>query len=112
MPWKFSELTQDISEERRKGIEAKKATVREEMDLAELRQALELTQTTLAETLGVGQAEVSKIEHRTDMFVSTLRKLLNAMGGELEIRAVFPGHTITIKDFSSLESTTDERMPS
>ena len=37
------------------------------------------------------------------MFVSTLRKFLNAMGGELEIRAVFPDHAVTIKDFSSLE---------
>ena len=67
-----------------------------------MRQALSLTQATLAETLGVGQAEISKIENRTDLFVSTLRKYITAMGGDLEIRAVFPDHAVTLKDFSSL----------
>ena len=104
MARKFSELTKDLPAERRERIEAKKAELRKEMDLAEIRQALSLTQSTLADTLGVGQAEVSKIENRADMFVSTLRRFVNAMGGELEIRAVFPEHTVMIKDFASLEA--------
>lgn len=98
----FSELTKDFSPERRARIEAKKAELRREMDLAELRQALALTQSTLAEALGVGQAEVSKIEQRTDVFVSTLRRFVQAMGGELEINAVFPDHKVTITNFSGL----------
>jgi len=98
----FSELTKNISAERRARIETRKAELHSEMDLAGIRRALALTQSTLAETLGVGQAEVSKIEKRADMLVSTLRKFVNAMGGELEVRAVFPGRIVTIQDFSSL----------
>ena len=64
MAKKFKELTKDFSPERPEHIEARKAKFREEMNLAELRQALSLTQNTLAEALGVGQAEISKIENR------------------------------------------------
>jgi len=102
MARKFSELTQDFSSERRERIETKKGALREDMELAELRQALSLTQSTLADALGVQQAEISKIENRTDVFVSTLRRFIQAMGGELEIRAVFPDRSVTIRNFSSL----------
>ncbi len=102
MAKQFSKLTADFSPERRTAIDERKAILREEMNLAEMRQAFALTQSTLAEALGVGQAEISKIENRTDLFVSTLRKYIAAMGGDLEINAVFPDHTVTIKDFSSL----------
>jgi len=104
----FSELTKDLTLERRERIEAAKAALRQEMDLAELRQALSLTQSTLAEALGVKQGEISKIENRTDIFVSTLRRFIQAMGGDLEIRAVFPDRAVTIKNFSSLSQ--DEAM--
>jgi len=104
---KFSELTQNFSAEQRQRIEEKKAALREEMSLAEIRQALSLTQSTLAETMDVGQAEISKIESRTDVFISTLRRFINAMGGELEINAVFPDRTITIQNFSPLEQKSD-----
>ena len=106
---KFSKLTTGFSPERRARIEAKKQSLREEMNLAEVRQALALTQATLAETLGVGQAEISKIENRADLFVSTLRKYVSAMGGDLEIRAVFPDHAVTLKDFSSLAQPENHR---
>ena len=102
MARKFKELTKGFSKKRRGRVDAKKEVLRKEMELAELRQALLLTQSTLAENLGVGQAEVSKIESRTDMFVSTLGRFIKAMGGTLEIRAVFPDRAIIIKDFSSL----------
>lgn len=102
MTRKFSELTKDFSLERRARIEVKKVALCEEMNLAELRQALSLTQATLAEALCVGQAEISKIENRTDVFVSTLRRFVNAMGGELEIKAVFPDREVRIRNFSSL----------
>ncbi|AFZ51077.1 XRE family transcriptional regulator [Dactylococcopsis salina] len=101
MARKFSELTQNFSEEQRQRIEEKKAALWEEMSLAEIRQALSLTQSTLAETMDVGQAEISKIENRTDIFISTLRRFINAMGGELEINAVFPDRTIEIQNFSA-----------
>ena len=110
MARKFSDLTKGFTPERRARIEAKKAFLREEMDLGELRQALALTQSSLAEALGVKQGEISKIENRTDVFVSTLRRFIQAMGGDLEIRAVFQDRTVRIRNFSSLAQD-GERPP-
>ena len=95
----FSELTKNFSPDRRERIERVKDSLREEMALAELWQTLSFAQSTLAETLGVGQDEISKIENRIDIFVRTLKRFLEAMGGELEIRAVFQDRTITITNF-------------
>jgi hypothetical protein len=53
----------------------------------------------LARALNVDQSAVSKLEHRTDMYVSTLRRCIAAMGGELEIRATFPQGTVRIDQF-------------
>lgn len=103
----FSDLTAGLSPERRAGIDARKAELVAELDLADLRRALDLTQATLAETLGVGQAEVSKVEKRADILVSTLRRFINAMGGELEIRAVFPDRVVAIRDFAGLRNAED-----
>lgn len=58
----------------------------------ELHAALSMTQEQLAHTLGVKQAAVSKMDRRIDMYVSTLRNIISAMGRRLEIRAVFPNH--------------------
>jgi len=74
----------------------------EEMPLEELRAARELTQTSLAKILDVGQSEVSKIEKRTDMYVSTLASYVKAMGGELEICAVFPDGKVKINQFEDI----------
>ena len=76
------------------------------MTLAELRKAFSLTQDTLAKNLNVKQAEISKIENRADMLMSTLRNFIQAMGGELEVRAVFPDRAIAISTFSSLAGKT------
>ena len=100
----FSELTKDLSPERRERIEQRKEQLRQEMTLAELRRAFSLTQDTLARTLKVKQAEISKIENRADMLMSTLRNFVQAMGGDLEVRAVFPDRAIEISNFSSLAS--------
>ena len=99
----FSELTKDLSPERRERIEQRKEQLREEMTLSELRKAFLLTQDTLATTLNVKQAEISKIENRADLLMSTLRNFVQAMGGDLEVRAVFPDRTIEIANFSSLD---------
>ena len=98
----FAELTKDLSPERRERIEQRKEQLREEMTLSELRKAFLLTQDTLATTLNVKQAEISKIENRADMLMSTLRNFVQAMGGDLEVRAVFPDRAIEISTFSSL----------
>ena len=61
------------------------------MGLQDLRKALQYSQKALAEKLNVKQAEISKIEHRTDMLVSTLRAYVEQLGGSLEITVHFPG---------------------
>ena len=79
---------------------ARRATVaRAELDrleleyqrtLSQLRHARRLTQNQLAAALGVSQAQVSRIENQADLYLSTLRSYVEAMGGELQLRAVFP----------------------
>ncbi len=87
----FKELRARLSPEARSASEAESKRLRqEEMTLHELRRARELTQTKLAEELQIGQGDVSKLERRTDMYVSTLAGYLEAVGAHLEIRAVFP----------------------
>lgn len=72
------------------------------MPLQELRHARELSQEQLAGILHVQQASISKLERRTDMYISTLRNFIRAMGGELEIRARFPDGVISIEQFHTL----------
>jgi hypothetical protein len=72
------------------------------MTLAELSKDFSLTQDTLAKTLNVKQAEISKIENRADMLISTLRNFVQAMGGDLEVRAMFADRSIETAQFSSL----------
>ena len=70
-----------------------------EMPLHEIRAARELTQEHLAKLLKVKQASISKLERRADMYVSTLRDFIRAMGGDLEITARFPDGEIRINQF-------------
>lgn len=62
----------------------------EEVALSDVRRARAMTQTQLAKALGVSQAQVSRIESQTDLFLSTLASYIEAMGGELELIATFP----------------------
>jgi len=73
-----------------------------EMPLQELRQAYQMSQESLAKILGAKQAGISKLEHRTDMYISTLRNYIEAMGGELEIVARFPDGAIKISQFHDI----------
>ena len=81
----------------------KTASMMKDMALHELRSARELTQGALAEQLELEQPAVSKLERRTDMYVSTLRKYIEAVGGELEIIAHFPESKVRINQFEELE---------
>jgi DNA-binding XRE family transcriptional regulator len=81
---------------------ARTSSLLAEMRLQELRKARRLSQEELAERLGATQPEVSKIERRTDMYVSTIRRYIEAMGGQLEIVARFPDSTIRINQFETL----------
>ena len=73
------------------------------MPLDALRDARQLTQVQMARLLKISQGAVSKVERRTDMFVSTLRNYVRAIGGDLEIRAVFPEGDVLIDQFGTLE---------
>jgi DNA-binding transcriptional regulator YiaG len=99
---RFSDLRDAMSLERQEKIARKVESLREEMTLAELRQARQLTQETLSDTLHVGQAAVAKMEKRTDMYVGNLRRFVEAMGGELDIVAHFPEGSVKISNFSEI----------
>ena len=81
--------------------------LREEIRLAELRNALDISQEELAELLNKKQAAISRLERRSDMHVSTLRAFIKALGGKLEIIASFPDASYHIKQFESDESGDD-----
>jgi predicted transcriptional regulator len=75
----------------------------EEATLRQLREARERSQVELAEELHIDQAAVSKLERRTDMYLSTLRSYIEAMGGKLEIVARFPTKAVRIVQFETLD---------
>jgi transcriptional regulator with XRE-family HTH domain len=86
---------------RRRAAEKTK-TLLDAMPLQELRHARSLSQEQLAQTLSVKQAAVSKLEKRTDMYISTLRNFIKAMGGDLEIIAKFPDGSVQISQFEDI----------
>jgi transcriptional regulator with XRE-family HTH domain len=85
-------------------VEAYKAELLTSVTLAELRKARELTQVALANALDTTQSGVSRIEHQTDLYLSTLRSYIEAMGGSLEVSAVFPDGKVLI---STIEAALD-----
>jgi DNA-binding XRE family transcriptional regulator len=101
----FKELEDKMSPEARARSDARAKEILANMALDELRTARELTQVSLARILNVSQSEVSKIENRVDMYVSTLASYVQAMGGQLEICAVFPDGKVRINHFEELAST-------
>ena len=99
--------------EEQKRIKARaKEIMAEEMSLSALRKAREMTQTSLAEQLGINQENVSRIEKRTDLLLSTLTKYVEGMGGKIRIVAEFPDSPpITLTGIEDLDDglTDDER---
>lgn len=101
MAKKFSELQARMTPESRAQSERLYQDLLKEMPLHELRRARELSQATLAKILHVNQAAISKMERRTDMYISTLRDYIRAMGGDLEIVATFPDGQVRIENFAN-----------
>lgn len=97
MARKFSDLTAKLSPAARARARARTKAMLAEMPLQELRLARGLTQGALATTLKVRQASISKLERRTDMYISSLRSHIEALGGKLEIVARFPDGEVRIK---------------
>lgn len=94
-----------MSEEAQARVAEKTEALRVQMDLTELRRARKLSQESLAQNLHVNQASVAKMEKRTDMYISSLRRFIQAMGGELEVTAKFPDRSVRINQFSELDVT-------
>ena len=91
MATNVNDIIKKLSPAQRKKVEARAAQlIAEEMTLRELRHARKLTQVRVAKKLGITQDSVSRLEKRSDLLLSTLRKTVEAMGGNLSLVAEFP----------------------
>jgi transcriptional regulator with XRE-family HTH domain len=104
MARKYQELRDRMPAEHRDAAARRAQEILEEMRLRELRRAMRRSQKDIATTLKMSQPGVSKLEQRVDLFVSTLRNYIRAMGGELEIIARFPEGAVRINQFDDIRS--------
>ncbi len=98
----FKELRNKMAPAAQQTSRLKAQAMLQAMPLSELRLARKLSQEQMAVELNVKQAAVSKLERRTDMYISTLRSFIEAMGGHLEITAEFPEGSVKINQFEDL----------
>ena len=86
-----NDVIRKLNSRQRKKVEVRAAElIAEEMTLQELRRARKLTQVSVAKALGITQDSVSRLEKRSDLLLSTLRKTVQVMGGNLSLVAEFP----------------------
>ena len=104
MAKKWRTIREKMDPERQERIRKRTEELLAELPLQELRQARALSQQDLAGVLGLNQATVSKLGRRTDMYPSSLRRFVEAMGGELEISANFPDGKVRIQLFEDLDA--------
>lgn len=109
MARKWRDVRRKFSPEVEQQIKARVAARIATLPLAEIRAARQQTQVQLAKELKVDQASVSKLERRADMYLSTLRSYIEAMGGHLDIRAVFPEGELVIERLVEEESHTGSK---
>lgn len=102
MARKFAELEAKMSAEAIARSDERYRKIITEMALHELRRARGISQERLAERLKIKQPNVAKLEKRTDIYISTLRAVIEAMGGTLDIVARFPDGNVKITNFSSI----------
>jgi hypothetical protein len=105
----FKELEAKMSSERIARTDAAVQKILAEIELSELREKRKVTQTQLAGRLRKTQATISQIEGRNDWLVSTLNEYVQALGGELDVRAVFPDKTIRLTNFARTANTARKR---
>ena len=99
----YEVLRNRIPEKQRARIEKKAGKILEEMSLNDIRLSRRCSQNELAELLEIRQASVSKLERRSDIHVSSLRKYIEALGGKLVIQAEFPEGAVRIRDIGGLK---------
>lgn len=102
----LEEMLGKLPASRRRKIQRRtQELIAEEMTMRELRKARNITQVQMAKALGVKQEQISRIEKRTDLHLSTLRRSIEALGGELVLTARFPDSSpVQIKGFSELDA--------
>jgi DNA-binding XRE family transcriptional regulator len=104
MPIRLDDFVAKLPEKDQQAIKKRTAElIAEEATLRQVREARERSQEAVAKMLHIKQAAVSKLERRTDMYLSTLRSYIEAMGGKLEIIAHFPNQTVRITQFEALD---------
>jgi DNA-binding XRE family transcriptional regulator len=101
----FRKLVDNMPPERRAKIDVLTQELLSNMPLQEVQRARELTQEQMASTLNLNQNEVAKIEAETDLYLSTFKRFIAAMGGKLEVIIQFPHGNVTIQDFQHLETS-------
>ncbi len=101
MAHKFEKLEKKMDSKRVKQAKAKAKDIMAEMLLAEIRKEAGITQEDLAKTIGVKQPSLSKLESQDDMQISTLQRLIQSLGGQLELIAHMPGGDIRISQFKT-----------
>lgn len=99
MAKKFSELRAEMSPEAQARAAARAEAMLVEMQLQELRKARKVSQVDVAKAMSVEQSAISKLERRDDMYISTLREYVKALGGELKLVASFPDVDIQLHPF-------------
>ena len=106
----LNDIARALSPAQRKKVEARAAElIAEEMTLQELRRARKLTQVSVAKALGITQDSVSRLEKRSDILLSTLRKTVKVMGGNLSLVAEFPDRAPVV--LSGIAETGAEAKP-
>lgn len=95
----FKELRDKMSPQSQARSKAKARQLMAEMVLAEIRRESDMTQSELAKAMGVSQPALSKLESQDDMQISTLRRLIHALGGELEMVVKLPDRTVKLASF-------------
>lgn len=101
MPTNWNDLKHKASPEVRARLKREARAELQRIGFDKLRQARQQTQVAVAEKLNMGQGAVSRMEKQSDLLLSTLREYVGALGGQLEIRAVFPDGDFVIDRFAS-----------
>ncbi len=114
MARKWQDIRRSQSPEAEAQISAWVAAETAKLPLGELRRARSMTQVRLAETLDLDQSAISKLEHRADIYLSTLRSYVEALGGQLNLVVSFPEGEIVLDHlgdplaFQASQSTADK----
>lgn len=92
---KMQKMRNDFSDKQKQAIEARYRDLRDDyMTLQEIRKHQNITQEDMANLLGIRQENVSRMERRKDMRISTIKEYVEALGGKIEVTAVFPDNKV------------------